>query len=327
MGDSSSEESFDDTVNWTFYKDRPEWSDVKPTQQDDGFHPVVQIAYSDKFKDVFDYFRTVLRTDERSQRAFDLTTDAANLNPANYTVWYYRRLLLKDLNKDLKSELEYVGEMIKEHPKTYQLWHHRSAVVEWLKDAADELSFTEKVLNIDAKNYHAWQHRQWSLRNFGMWDNEMEYISQLLQDDVRNNSAWNHRYFVISNTTKYTDDVLKNEVVFTMECIRKAVHNESAWNYLSGILYCSDLCKYPGMEEFLFELYNSGVRSSYLLACMIDFYESQLELTSVNNSTALQQTLDLCSDLANEHDTIRCEYWKYVARCMAQKFGKAQEIS
>lgn len=101
-----------------------------------------------------------------SYRGLDITASCVWLNPANYTVWQYRRKILKALEKDLWNELEFTDGMLKYHSKNYQTWHHRKVIVEWLEDGSKELEFTEMMLTRDAKNYHAWQHRQWSIQKF-----------------------------------------------------------------------------------------------------------------------------------------------------------------
>ncbi|KRT80711.1 hypothetical protein AMK59_6146 [Oryctes borbonicus] len=232
MSDSSDEEV--SQQEWVLYRDRPEWADVEPVPQDDGEEPVVTISYSRE--DVYDYFRGILKTQEKSERALLLTKDAANLNPANYTVWQYRRDILKALNKDLQEELEYIKHTIRKHSKNYQVWHHRKVLVEWMHDGSEELEFTKSILKTDDKNYHAWQHRQWAIKSFNLFDGELEYIDSLLQIDIRNNSAWNQRYFVINNTTGFTEEVLSGEIDYTLGKINIAKENESAWNYLRGLL-------------------------------------------------------------------------------------------
>lgn len=180
----SSDEDFGE--DWVFYSDRPEWKDVTPVEQDDGPHPVVQIAYSERCKwnpwskpshqcynfhsfpvnDVYNYFRAVVCKGEKSERALELTENALRLNAANYTVWQYRRDILKDIKADLNQELSYIEGVILGNPKNYQVWHHRRVIVELMNDPGQELELTAKVLALDAKNYHAWQHRQWAIAAF-----------------------------------------------------------------------------------------------------------------------------------------------------------------
>ncbi|KAG9338532.1 hypothetical protein JZ751_025588 [Albula glossodonta] len=219
---------------YVFYRDRKEWADLEPVPQDDGPNPIVKIAYSEKFTDVYDYFRALLKKDEKSDRAFALTADAIDLNAANYTVWHYRRVLLQALEKDLRQEMRYITAIIEDQPKNYQVWHHRRMVVEWLNDSSEELEFIADILSQDAKNYHAWQHRQW--------------VIQVLE--------------------------------------LQKTHS-----------------------------------SPYLTAFLVDMYEDMLESTDCQQEEILSKAMELCEVLAGEIDTIRREYWRYVARSLHNKYG------
>jgi len=143
------------------YSDSADWADVTPLEPHEGPNPIVPIAYTDEFKETMNYFRAILQLDERSDRAWELTEDVIEQNPANYTAWYYRRILLKDLNKDLGKEMEFCSETAEDNPKNYQVWHHRRCLVTILNDPSQELEFTRHILDLDedSKNYHAWAHR------------------------------------------------------------------------------------------------------------------------------------------------------------------------
>ena len=123
MSNTDSDNESEHSFNTVSYSHRPEWSDVRPIEQDDGPNAVVKIAYSDRFRETFDYIRACMQANEMSERALELTTTACGLNPANYTVWCYRRQLIDHLHADLHEELAFVGSCIRDNPKNYQVNH------------------------------------------------------------------------------------------------------------------------------------------------------------------------------------------------------------
>ncbi|VFQ72435.1 unnamed protein product [Cuscuta campestris] len=317
----------EDKIKRIPFKDRPEWADVRPVPQDDGPSPVVPIAYSDDFSDAMDYFRAVYLAGERSPRALQLTAEAIALNPGNYTIWQFRRVVLEALEADLKEELEFVELVAKSNPKNYQIWHHRRWVAEKVGKGAlhRELEFTKQIFCKDAKNYHAWSHRQWVLQELGGWEDELSYCHQLLEEDICNNSAWNQRYFVVTRSPLLLGGLAAmrdSEVRYAVEAIKSNPDNESPWRYLRG-LYKGDsksLIKDSQVTSVVLEVLTSQGNHVYALSMLLDLcchgYEPSSEVRSAVHHLSSSDSSDpnlgkmICSILETE-DPIRINYWNW----------------
>jgi len=206
---------------------------AKTMEQDDS-EGICVINYPPEFVKLMDQFRKAVHEESYTMESFELTSSLLEYNPANYSVWLFRRRLLLGhppsqeggvAGSFLAREMEYLDQMTEENPKNYQIWHHRQVLLAHIHPqgqqedkapAQAQLLFTHSIFREDSKNYHAWTFRQWVLKYFNAWEGELDYTSQLISEDLRNNSAWNHRYFVLQNGPQKLSDpsVLAQEVEY-----------------------------------------------------------------------------------------------------------------
>lgn len=151
----------------------------------------------------------------------------------------------------------------------------------------------------------------------------MQYVDRLISEDMRNNSAWNERFFVLKHTG-FSADVLEREINYVMNRIRLIKNNESPWNFLRGLLQQGDgkLGQFPEVVDFCEDLYDSGIRSPYLLAFLVDLYEEKFfEVKQAGNDPEEYRVKvqDLCETMATQHDKIRFKYWRYIAENFRRK--------
>ena len=316
--DSTTRSSSPDFVS---YKTRPEWSDVEPISIKTETS-IMDIKYTARYEEAFSYFRAMLKEDELSERSLALTADCIELQRSNFSVWYFRRRILRKLNHHLKNELAFMEKVIENEPKNYQVWHHRKTIVEWLRDSSQDKQLTASVLSVDNKNYHAWQHRQWVIKEFSLWDGELEFTDAQIALDVRNNSAWNHRYFVISETRRYEDaGRLEEEIRYVQKRIEQLTNNESSWSYLRGILLLAfnSLIAHRETQEFCERLrVEKDCQSAHLLGFILDMIRERLTKSSKKDRDSLKSRAhELCETLSRT-DHVRSRYWNYIGLKVAE---------
>jgi len=161
------------------------FADLTPVPQNEEPDRVCVIEYSSSFSLAYSYLYAVLAANELSERALKLSATCLKMNPANYTVWSFRRKCLGFLDhttdqQKIRADLELTALLGGSNPKNYQIWYHRRALLEThgaRKFLDDELAYIALVLGEDAKNYHAWSYRQWLLMTVddeSAWERELE---------------------------------------------------------------------------------------------------------------------------------------------------------
>jgi protein farnesyltransferase/geranylgeranyltransferase type-1 subunit alpha len=141
---------------------------------------------------------------------------------------------LKELNKDLKEELEWIEWMVNEHPKSYQIWHHRQVVVGRIAQSLLPHNTTTTTTTLTtaqsteaAFSFDDLPEAQKTAAQ-ELVKSELEFIAESLEDDTKNYHAWSYRQWVLAHFGLGPWWV--DELAYTEELIGKDVRNNSAWN-------------------------------------------------------------------------------------------------
>ncbi|KAI3379363.1 hypothetical protein SNEBB_007733 [Seison nebaliae] len=276
---------------------RMDWSDVKPMPINIDLDDMVQISYDDEFMEVYSYIRALMNKKEMSRRAYDLTTKAIGCNPADYTVWRYRRQLISSLEIPYSEEILFLTKVMEDNPKNYQVWHHRRTLVEM----------------DDNKNYHAWQYRRFLLTHFKFYNEEMKFTDEFIQMDPMNNSAWNYRFYVIKEhpTNNFANGkFVEQELNYTFAKLKnKSMTNESIWNYLRGIGMMVDSVKVK-LKKFYEDSLKEDAFANNTFA-LENYAEAILLDTSNFGANPGKECLNIYDRLI-ELDPVRKTYWEHL---------------
>ena len=109
----------------------------------------------------------------------------------------------------VKEDLAFLIPLIKQYPKCYWIWNHRS----WLLATATthlptptalalwqgELALDGKMLALDSRNFHAWDYRRKIVEEIerlggkSLVEQEFAYTEKMIQSNLSNFSAWHNR--------------------------------------------------------------------------------------------------------------------------------------
>jgi len=272
-----------------------------------------------------------LAKNELSERALELTTDCVSLNPSNYTIWYFRRLTINELKKDLFKELKYIETVIIDNAKNYQVWHHRKCIVEAIRQQLlSKDSRAEGDIGINAtisSNYLLFDKllkiflnitksfkicfialgRQRELSEVA--ENEKIFVAFMIKQDSKNYHGWQHRQWVIKEFNAWN-----SELDYTQELIEDDIRNNSAWNHRYYVI--------SNTTGFVGEVLNSEIKfTSHQIKLAPNNESSWNYLRGILSSVGLnydESVNKMCEDLYKNRETRSSHLASFMVDCIEE---------
>ena len=163
-------------------------------------------------------------------------------------------LAQQEISLLIKEDLQFLIPLLKQFPKCYWIWNHRS----WLLATATkhlpantavelwqaELGLVGKMLALDSRNFHGWSYRREVVKRIeelsgkSLVEKEFEYTTKMIQTNLSNFSAWHNRSQLIPRLLeeRHADsDERKKFFDDELELITRALYtdekDQSLWFY------------------------------------------------------------------------------------------------
>ena len=169
-----------------------------------------------------------------------MTTRLLETNPEYYTLWNYRRLLLRSFFQETKQS----ASRLEDHSTNYEI------VQQYI---TDDLGFLLPLLRKFPKCYWIWNYRLWLLAEatrllpsstvYELWQRELSLVGKMLTLDSRNFHGWGYRRQVVSALEgqssamgSTTISMNEDEFAYTTRMIESNLSNFSAWHRRSKLI-------------------------------------------------------------------------------------------
>jgi geranylgeranyl transferase type-2 subunit alpha len=240
----------------------------------------IELKEIEKYRELDRFVRAKMRSNEYTSETLHKTSELLIKNPEYYTIWNYRRLILRrqfsamdeahdQVGALVKMEMEFLFPLLRKFPKCYWVWNYRM----WLLDEATrrlslsnarpfwehELHLVGKMLSLDSRNFHGWSYRRFVVRALdepppsskvtdtqSMAQSEYDYTTRMIKANLSNFSAWHHRTKV---TRKLLDErgapaEMRKEILNEeLELIHQALidpYDQSLWFYHQNLMSAFD---------------------------------------------------------------------------------------